>query len=193
MLISIALRRTLTALPMTVIASCVAAVAILPVIHSYHPRTSEEMKPALAYLEAHHRSSDHLYVSAQAQYAFAYYHECKCSTFDPHKVWPFTTSSRAEERRAAVESRSPRLIIEANPPTPDGLPDVAKPLIGGRVWFMFADTPDEQKRLLLTYFDEISTRIQEFHASGPSEVATSLYLYDLRSTARDPATPPRTR
>lgn len=185
-LLSMTVRRSLTTIAAAVIVSSLAAIAILPAIHVVRPRTSEEMKQALTYLGIHHRRNDTLYVSKQAQYAFAYYHLCGCSTFDPRAAWSFsTTSGRRDEGEVAVESRTPKLIIEASPVGDESISAAIKSLIGrARVWVLFADAPDYQKKPLLDYLDRYGRRLQRFRASGPPEIAASLYLYDLRARAR---------
>jgi hypothetical protein len=185
-LLSMTARRSLTTIAAAVMMSSLAAIAILPAIHVVRPRTSEEMKQALTYLGIHHRRNDTLYVSKQAQYAFAYYHLCGCSTFDPRAAWSFsTTSGRRDEGEVAVESRTPKLIIEASPVGDESISAAIKSLIGrARVWVLFADAPDYQKKPLLDYLDRYGRRLQRFRASGPPEIAASLYLYDLRARAR---------
>jgi hypothetical protein len=184
-LVSATTRRGLTAVAAVVIASSFAVIAILPTIHVFHHRTNEEMKQALTYLGKHHRHDDTLYISMQAQYAFAYYHLCGCSNFDARAAWPFsTTSGGRHERVRALETRSPKLIIEGSPPGHSGVSAVTKSLIGrARVWVLFADTPDYQTKPLLDSLDRYGRRLQHFRASGRSSIAASLYLYDLRSRA----------
>jgi hypothetical protein len=186
-LISTTARRGLTVLAAVVVASAVAAIAILPATYAFHPRRGQEMRQALNYLGMRHQRGDTLYVSNQAQYAFAYYHLCSCSTFEPRAAWSFsTTSGGRDQRTAAVESRTPKLIIEANPPSREALSAVTKPLIGRpRVWLMFADALDVDKQRLLDYLDRSGRRVDQFQASGPSGIATSLYLYDLRTAGEE--------
>jgi hypothetical protein len=181
-LLALVARKSLIATVAVAITASILAIAILPAIHVFNPRRTEEMKLALRHLGMHHRSGDTLYVSNQAQYAFAYYHLCSCSNFDPRAAWPFsTTSDGPDQRAAAVETRSPRLIIEASPPAPDEVSAVTRPLIGrSRVWVLFADAPDYQKQPLLDNLDRHGRRLRQFRAPGPSAVAASLYLYDLR-------------
>jgi hypothetical protein len=187
-LLTLVPRKSLTVTVTVVSTASILAIAILPAIHVFNPRKTEEMKLALKSLGMHHRSGDTLYVSNQAQYAFAYYHLCSCSNFDPRAAWPFSTpSGRPDQRAAAVESRSPRLIIEASPPALDEVSGVTRALIGrSRVWVLFADAPDYQKQPLLDDLDRHGTRLRQFRAPGPSAVAASLYLYDLRGRAGRP-------
>jgi len=186
-LLAMIAQRSWTAAVAVPIAVSILAIAILPAIHVFNPRRTEEMKLALRYLGMHHQSGDTLYVSNEAQYAFAYYHLCSCSNFDPRAAWPFsTTSGGPDQRAAAVETRSPELIIEASPPARDKVSAVTRPLIGrSRVWVLFADAPDYQKQPLLDDLDRHGRRLRQFRAPGPSAVAASLYLYDLRGRAND--------
>jgi hypothetical protein len=184
-LLAMTARKALTAIAAAVITSSLAAIALLPARHALDPRTSEEMKQALTYLGMHHRRNDALYVSKQAQYAFAYYHLCGCSTFDPGAVWPFSvTSGGRDQRAAAVEARSPRLIIEASAQPHDVVSALSNSLTGrARVWVLFADAADYQKKPVLEYLDRYGRPLRHFRASGPSGIAASLYLYDLRASA----------
>jgi hypothetical protein len=184
-LLALIARKSLIATVAVAITASILAIAILPTIHVFEPRRTEEMKLALRYLGMHHRNDDALYVSNQGQYAFAYYHLCGCASFDPRAVWPFSIASdRRGQRAAAVEARSPDLIIEAGPSAGDEVRTVIKPLVGrSRVWVLFADTHDYEKEPLLDYLDMHGRRLQHFRAPGPSGVAASLYLYDLRGGA----------
>jgi hypothetical protein len=167
-----------------VVVACLTVIAILPAVHVVRPRKNEEMKQALAYLGLHHRRSDVLYVSAGAQYAFAYYHLCGCSSFDPAAAWPLSAMS-GKRRDVALESRSPNLIIERSPITDGDMPSAARSLIGrSRVWLLFAEAEGYEEKPLLGYLDRHGTRLRTFRASGPSAVAASLYLYDLARRGR---------
>jgi hypothetical protein len=184
-LISATTRRTLTSVAAAIIASSFVMIAILPAIHAFSHRTNEEMKQALTYLGKHHRRDDTLYISIQAQYAFAYYHLCGCSTFDARAAWPFTTMSSGRDGRVhALETRSPKLKVEDSPPTQGAVSGVTKSLIGRpRVWVLFADAADHQRKPLLDSLDRYGRRLRHFRASGRSSIAASLYLYDLRGPA----------
>jgi hypothetical protein len=184
-LVSVTTSRWIRGLAAAVVAACLTMIAVLPAIHIVRPRTNEEMKQALAYLGVHHRRSDVLYVSTRAQYALAYYHLCDCSSFDPGTAWPLSAMSRKQEMDVALESRSPNLVVERSPITEDELPAAARPLIGrSRVWLLFAEAEEYEKKPLLDYLDRQGTRLRTFQASGPSAVAASLYLYDLARPGR---------
>jgi hypothetical protein len=159
---------------------CVGAVGILPAVHAVHPRQNEEMKQALRYLGAHHRRGDVLYVSSGAQYAFAYYHLCGCSPFDPETAWPFSTIGGREGSSAAVQPRSPNLIIESGRVTGD----VKPPLGRGRVWALFAESSGNARNEILDSLGKHRRLLQSFHASGPFAIVASLYLYDVRDRRR---------
>lgn len=178
-LVAIGKRRKLAAIPAAAVTSSVAAIAILPLVHVFDPRTGQEMRQALKYLGAHHRPNDTLYVSAGAQYALAYYHLCGCSDFDPRTAWSFsTTTGGRNQRAAAVESRSPRLIIEGS--SSDNAAAVTKSLIGrSRVWILLADAPGYRREPLIDSLDGHGQRLQRFQGAGPASIAASLYLYDL--------------
>jgi hypothetical protein len=153
---------------------CLAAIAIQPVGHIAHPRTNEEMKPALRYLGVHQRRGDVLYVSSGAQYALAYYHLCGCSAFDPAAEWPLSMTAGPSSSSAAVRSRTPNLIIESGRGT-SGL----EPLLGRRrVWILFAELSGDARDQLFDYLGTHGRVIQRFRSSGPSFTA-SVYLYDL--------------
>jgi len=184
-LLSAATRRSLTPIAAAAVACSLAVIAILPAIHALHPRKNQEMKQALKYLGLHHRRGDTLYVSMQAQYALAYYHLCGCSSFDARAVWPFSiTPGGGDGRVHALETRSPKLIIEGSPPAHDVRSAVTNSLIGrARVWVLFAEAPDYEKKPLLDDLDRYGRRLQHYRASSRSSTAASLYLYDLRGRA----------
>lgn len=165
----------LRALSAAIALSFLAAIAILPTVHVVRPRSSQEMKDALLYLGARYERGDALYVSYGAQYAFAYYHLCGCSTFDPETEWPFTVISGSA---AAVESRSPQLIIESGQVSAD-----AEPLLGReRVWVLLVEMLPERRNSLLDYLGTKGALLKSFETRGPLPAAASVYLYDLRSS-----------
>ena len=147
-----------------------AAIAVLPLVHVARPRTDEEMRPALAYLGRHHRRGDALVVSSSAQYAFAYYHLCGCSTFDPANTWSLSTTTDAGA--AAVLSRSPKLIIQADEQTSD----VRKVLGRKRVWVLSAE---DDRSSLLDFLAAHGTLLDDVRTDGPSAITATLQLYDL--------------
>jgi hypothetical protein len=153
---------------------CVGVVAIQPAVHIVHPRKNEEIKQALGYLGLHHERGDVLYVSSSAQYAFAYYHLCGCSPFDPETAWPFSTDGGGREGSvAAVKPRSRNLIIESGRVTRDR----KRLLRRGRVWALFTEG---SSTAILDYLGKHGRLLESFHASGPSAIAASLYLYEIR-------------
>lgn len=148
----------------------VAAVAILPVLHAFRPRTDEEMKPALQYLGAHRQPGDALLISSGAQYAVAYYHLCGCSPFDPATVWPFSTTTHAGA--AAIVSHSRGLVIQSR----DGNAAAARLHGRRRVWALFAEG---ERASLLDYLAAHGKLLRSFRTSGPSAITATVYLYDL--------------
>jgi len=147
-----------------------ATIAVLPLVHAVRPRTDEEMRPALAYLGRHHRPEDTLLVSSSAQYAFAYYHLCGCSTFDAASAWALSTTTDAGA--TAVISRTPNLVVQAGDETSN-----VRTLLGRkRVWALFAE---DDRGPLLDYLTAHGSLLETYRTGGPSAITATLQLYGL--------------
>lgn len=165
------------ALAVGVTVVCLGAISVLPAYHAIHERGSQDVREALGYLGAKSKPTDGLYVSSGAQYALAYYHLCECSPFDPAMRWPFSTQLR-KGSTSAIESRSPRLVVESGSLEADVVP-----LLGSeRAWFLLAELwgPDRAKRL-----EKLKARgalTERFETRGPLPARASLHLFDLRTS-----------
>lgn len=165
-----------------VVLAALAAIAILPTLHLFAPRRSEELKPVLNYLGSHRRSGDALYVAYNAQYAAAYYHLCGCAGFDPARAWPFATGGGPKQTSAAIHSRSRNLIVGST-----GIAggeyrqDVQRFLGRRRVWILVADLPSWQVDPFLDYVDSVGHRLESFSDGGPNGIRAAIYLYDLQT------------
>ena len=99
---------------------------------------------------------------------------------DPETAWPFSTIGGRGGSSAAVKPRSTNLIVESSRVTGD-----VRPLLGrGRVWALFAEGSNDARTKVLDYLGRHGKLLQSFHASGPSAIAASLYLYDFRDPRR---------
>ena len=126
-----------------------------------HPRTREEMKPALEYLASHRRPGDRLYLYKYAVPAFDYY--ARRYSLDPRDVvrgeWYWTPASvRAEVDRLRGSGRT--WILLSHTISPEG---------------------DDDEEVLLPVLDQAGKRLAAFRATG-----AAVYLYDFRGKDAPP-------
>lgn len=165
-----------------IVFAALAAIAILPALHLFAPRRSEELKPVLDYLGSHRRSGDALYVAHNAQYAAAYYHLCGCAGFDLARAWPFATGGGSKQTSAAMHSRSRNLIVGSTGiARGEYRQDLQRFLGRPRVWILVADLPSSQVDPLLEYVDGVGHGLDSFSDGGPNGIRASVYLYDLQT------------
>src|SRR5207302_6985974 len=88
--------------------------------------------------------------------------------------WPFSTIGSRGGSLAAVNPRSSNLIIESG----RGTGDVKRLLGRSRVWALFAEG---SSNAILDYLAKHGRLLDSFHASAPSAIAASLYLYEVRA------------
>ncbi len=128
-----------------------------------HPRTREEIKPVLAYIQERAAPGDGLYVYGGAAPAFDYY--APRYGFDPGRTiignwWREWTAYQKD--LAALRGR-------------------------GRMWFLLCHTrrrdgTDDEEKPFLYLVDGIGRRLESFHAPG-----AAAYLYDLGAGDSTPA------
>jgi hypothetical protein len=171
----VAALRRLGRIPVAAALACVATIGLLPAQHLVSPRENEEMKQALSYLDRHRRPGDGLYLSKAAQYAFAYYHLCGCSRFDPGRAWRFSTVAGGNDGQTAVVPRAGDIVVQSSDAS-----ETKRLLHRRRVWILTAELPASGRNELLVPFSNLGTFDREFHASGPHDIAASLYLWVRR-------------
>jgi hypothetical protein len=124
------------------------------------PRTHEEIKPVLAYVQEHWQAGDSLYLYYEAGAAFKFYAE-RYGFRDKNYVYGI--------RSKDDWSKYPH--------------DLAKLRGRGRVWILFSHVVVQHKGMdeeefFLDYLDTIGVRLDAFKAP-----LVSVYLYDLRPAA----------
>ena len=148
--------------------------------HVVHPRTHEELKPVLEYVQGHWHPGDTLYVHNGAQYAFVYYEECRCMHLS---LWPIRTLTGQHEQFAQAAVPLTRYLVLGKYFGTDYdryLTDLDR--IRGRcnVWFMYshANSATEEafiRTKLLPYLDTLGTR-----DAGIDEPGAHAYRYRLK-------------
>lgn len=122
---------------------------------SYHlvrPRTKQEVKPVIAYLEEHRQDGDVLYLYHASQYAFKYYAERYGFDDDDYIVGLESYGSDWE----------------------DDIGDLDRLRGQGRVWILFSHIDQDKTNCFLTHLDSIGKGLDSFEGTG-----AAVYLYDL--------------
>jgi hypothetical protein len=127
--------------------------------HLSHPRMVEEIKPMMAYLSAHRRENDAVYINYSAAPAYLYY-----SAFYDLADVPFVQGSNRQN-------------------TNDYSRELSSMRGRSRVWILFSHAwyyanGVTEETLILKYLDQIGTRLDQRSAPG-----SQLYLYDLSLAA----------
>ena len=123
--------------------------------HIWAPRLVEEIKPMMAYLSAHRRENDAVYINYSAAPAYLYY-----SAFYNLANVPFVQGSNRQNtnnyfrKLSSMRGRS-------------------------RVWILFShawwyENGEDERTFILKYLDQIGRRLDQLSAPG-----SQLYLYDL--------------
>jgi hypothetical protein len=123
--------------------------------HLLHPRTKEEIKPVIDFVNRHRHRDDILYVYYGAQNAFEYY-----------------------KNRSGFADRNYILGVKSRDNLSRYFADVDKLRHSKRVWLLFSHVHngrgvDEEEALLL-YVDTIGNRLNGYKRDG-----AAAYLYDL--------------
>jgi hypothetical protein len=135
--------------------------SILAGYHLVRPRTVEEIRPVLSYLEKHWRKGDALYIYYGSLRAFSYYSE----RYGLDEI----------DHTAGTESRDDL----------DGYLEELDKLQGGsRTWILFSHVCTwsgvDEEEFFISHLDRMGTRMRFFGAPG-----ASVYLYNLSSTRID--------
>jgi hypothetical protein len=170
----------------------VAAGAVVVVVsasdaakHLGTARTRQQIEPVLAYLAAHQRPADGLYVFYKAQYGFRFYLDCSCSPATVRRasragIWPARGGRGGPGQWApALRSEDQRRFIVGRDLGDDAsryARDVSRLRARGRVWVVVSDLANSRRRDILRALDRVAAR-RASYVGGGHEGAARAYLY----------------
>jgi hypothetical protein len=176
----------------TVMAVCGGAVVVAIVApsiqHLVKPRHYEEIKPALNHLSRLERAGDTVFVYYTAQYALAYYLDCRCAGRDFEKarasgMWAEQRGPGGSEAySSALLSVPPRLVIPRfRGSSPLNYVSDFDALRGRkRVWFLFSNIDDLRRSTLLDELSKRGTLKSSFKVGRTNQAVVDVYLFDMR-------------
>ena len=186
-----AVRTASLAAARTVLAVCggvvVVAIVAPSIQHLVKPRHYEEIKPALNHLSRLERAGDTVFVYYTAQYALAYYLDCRCAGRDFEKaqasgMWPERRGPGGPEAySSALLSVPPRLVIPRfRGSSPLNYVSDFDVLRGRkRVWFLLSNIDDLRRSTLLDELSKRGTLKSSFKVGRANQAVVDVYLFDM--------------